>query len=93
MSRALIETGTTGPLIGRNERPGIVSEYLGDCDDVAKAALGLIEHPERLKPMAAASSSRATALCDIGQSALAAAQIFRKLLPFGRELARIHSVS
>jgi glycosyltransferase involved in cell wall biosynthesis len=89
----LVETGETGLLIGTNEWPGIVSEYPGDWDGVAKAASTLIEHPERLKRMATASLNRARALYDIRQSASATAQIFRQLLRTSRDSSRLHSVS
>ncbi|MFA6154214.1 glycosyltransferase family 4 protein [Mesorhizobium sp.] len=89
----LIEAGETGILIGTNEWPGIVSEYPGDWDGVAKAALALIEHPERLQRMSAASVRRAAALYDIRQSAAATAQIFRQLMRVRRESTRLHSVS
>lgn len=89
----LVEAGETGLLIGTTEWPGIVSEYPGDCDGVAKAALALIAHPERLKHMSAASLRRATALYDIRQSASATAQIFRQLVRIRRDPARLHSVS
>lgn len=89
----LIEAGETGILIGTNEWPGIVSEYPGDWDGVAKAALALIEHPERLQRMSAASVRRAAALYDIRQSAASTAQIFRQMMRVRREATRLHSVS
>ncbi|MBZ9676342.1 glycosyltransferase family 4 protein [Mesorhizobium sp. ES1-1] len=89
----LIEAGETGLLIGTNEWPGIVSEYPGDWDGVAKAALTLIDHPERLQRMSAASVRRAAALYDIRQSAASTAQIFRQLMRVRREATRLHSVS
>jgi glycosyltransferase involved in cell wall biosynthesis len=88
----LIEAGETGLLIGTNEWPGIVSEYPGDWDGVAKAALNLIEHRDRLGRMSALSVSRATALYDIRQSASATANIFRQMLRVRPDSARLHSV-
>jgi glycosyltransferase involved in cell wall biosynthesis len=89
----LIEAGETGLLIGTNEWPGIVSEYPGDWEGVAQAALALIDHPGRLKSMAKASPRRAAALYDIRKSAAATAQIFRQLIGVERDATRLHSVS
>lgn len=89
----LIETGETDLLIGTNDWPGIVSEYPGDWDGVAKAALTLIAHPHRLKRMSASSVTRAAAHYDIRQSASATAQIFKRLSRIKPDGARLHSVS
>ena len=75
----LIEAGGTGILIGTNEWPGIVSEYPGDWEGVAKAAVHLFDHPALLKRMASASVRRAEALYDIRKSAAMTAEVFRKL--------------
>jgi len=89
----LIETGETGILVGTNEWPGIVSEYPGDWEGVAEAALALIGQPERLKRMSIRSVSRARANYDIRQSAAMTSQIFRKLLRPSQDKTRLHSVS
>lgn len=75
----LVEAGETGILIGTNEWPGIVSEYPGDWEGVARAAIKLIGQPEKLKAMSEASVRRAAALYDIKDSAALTAQLFRKL--------------
>lgn len=75
----LIEAGETGILIGTSEWPGIVSEYPGDWEGVAKAAINLIERPKRLQHMATSSISRANALYDIAKSAARTADLFRQL--------------
>ena len=76
----IIETGETGILVGTNEWPGIVSEYPGDWEGVAEAALALIGQPERLRRMSIRSVSRAQANYDIRQSAAMTSQIFRQML-------------
>ena len=76
----LIEAGETGILIGTNEWPGIVSEYPGDWEGVAKAAIHLIDNPTALKRMATASAERAATLYDIRQSASMTAEVFRSLI-------------
>ncbi|MFU0507589.1 glycosyltransferase family 4 protein [Pseudaminobacter sp. NGMCC 1.201702] len=75
----LVEAGETGVLIGTSEWPGIVSEYPGDWEGVAKAAIKLIVQPEKLKRMATASVRRAAALYDIRRSATMTAELFREL--------------
>jgi glycosyltransferase involved in cell wall biosynthesis len=75
----IVETGETGILIGTSEWPGIVSEFPGDWEGVARAAIKLISQPERLKAMAEASARRAAALYDITTSAALTAQLFRRL--------------
>jgi glycosyltransferase involved in cell wall biosynthesis len=76
----LIETGETGVLIGTNEWPGIVSEYPGDWEGVAKAAVHLVDNPALLKRMAGAAAKRAVALYDIRHSAKKTAEVFRHLV-------------
>lgn len=75
----LVEAGETGILIGTNEWPGIVSEFPGDWEGVARAAIKLIGQPEKLTAMSAASVARAAALYDIKDSAALTAQLFRRL--------------
>jgi glycosyltransferase involved in cell wall biosynthesis len=87
----LVETGETGILIGTSEWPGIVSEYPGDWEGVARAAIKLIGQPERLKAMSAASARRAAELYDIKTSAALTAQLFRKLAGTAGA-ARIHGL-
>lgn len=76
----LVVTGETGILIGTNEWPGIVSEYPGDWEGVAEAAMALIRQPECLKAMSAASLRRAAEYYDINTSAALTATLFRKLV-------------
>ncbi|MGN6537886.1 MAG: glycosyltransferase family 4 protein [Mesorhizobium sp.] len=75
----MIETGETGLLVGTSEWPGIVSGFPGDWEGVARAALTLIDQPDRLKRMSASSVARATACYDIRQSAAKTGQIFREM--------------
>jgi glycosyltransferase involved in cell wall biosynthesis len=75
----LIEHDETGILVGTSEWPGIVSEYPGDWEGVAGATTDLIEKPERLREMAAASVRRAELLYDIRRSAAMTANILREL--------------
>jgi glycosyltransferase involved in cell wall biosynthesis len=89
----LIETGETGILVGTNEWPGIVSEYPGDWEGVAQAALALMGQPERLKRMSIRSVSRAQANYDIRRSAALTSQVFRQLLRTPKDGTRLHSVS
>ncbi|AZO55654.1 glycosyltransferase family 1 protein [Mesorhizobium sp. M8A.F.Ca.ET.057.01.1.1] len=89
----IIETGETGILIGTSEWPGIVSEYAGDWEGVAQAALALIGQPNRLKDMSAKSVVRAQAYYDIRRSASATSQLFRQMLRPALEQARLHSVT
>lgn len=85
----IIETGETGILIGTNEWPGIVSEYPGDWEGVAQAALTLIGQPERLKRMSMMSVNRVRAYYDVRQSAAMTGQIFRQMLrPAQKQTAR-----
>jgi glycosyltransferase involved in cell wall biosynthesis len=76
----LIESGGTGILIGTNEWPGIVSEYPGDWEGVAKAALHLFDNPRLLKTMAVNSRERACRLFDIAQSASQTGEVFHEIL-------------
>ncbi len=75
----IVETGETGILVGTSEWPGIVSEFPGDWEGVARAALKLISQPEKLKAMSAASVRRAAANYNITESVALTAQLFRKL--------------
>lgn len=88
----IVATGETGILIGTTEWPGIVSEYPGDWEGVALAALSLLSNPARLKSMAGASVRRAQANFDIRQSATLTSHIFRQLLGSRADKARLHSV-
>jgi glycosyltransferase involved in cell wall biosynthesis len=88
----IIETGETGILIGTQEWPGIVSEYPGDWEGVARAAIGLIDNRRRLEAMSAMSVTRARAHFDIRRSADLTSQIFRQLLRAVPEQTRLHSV-
>jgi glycosyltransferase involved in cell wall biosynthesis len=88
----IVATGETGILIGTTEWPGIVSEYPGDWEGVALAAISLLSNPTRLKSMAGASVRRAQASFDIRQSATLTSHIFRQLLGARRDKARLHSV-
>lgn len=88
----IIATGETGVLVGTAEWPGIVSEYPGDWEGVAQAALSLLAQPDRLEAMAAASVGRAQANFDIRQSAASTGQIFRQMLRNRQDKARLHSV-
>lgn len=88
----VVATGETGILVGTTEWPGIVSEYPGDWEGVALAALALLSNPARLKSMAGASVRRAQACFDIRQSAIMTSQIFRQLLGSRTDKARLHSV-
>lgn len=76
----LVETGQTGILIGTNEWPGIVSEYPGDWEGVAEAAITLVRQPKLLKAMSAASRRRAAEYYDIRISAAQTAALFRRLV-------------
>jgi glycosyltransferase involved in cell wall biosynthesis len=88
----IVATEETGVLVGTTEWPGIVSEYPGDWEGVAQAALALLNQPERLKAMSVASIARAKANFDIHRSALLTGQIFRQLLRSRNDKARLHSV-
>jgi glycosyltransferase involved in cell wall biosynthesis len=88
----IVATGETGILIGTTEWPGIVSEYPGDWEGVALAAISLLSNPTRLKSMAGASVRRAQASFDIRQSATLISHIFRQLLGPRPDKARLHSV-
>ena len=88
----IVATGETGILVGTTEWPGIVSEYPGDWEGVALAALALLSNPTRLKSMAGASVRRAQACFDIRQSAIMTSQIFRQLIGSRPDKARLHSV-
>lgn len=88
----IVATGETGILVGTTEWPGIVSEYPGDWEGVALAALALLSNSARLKSMAGASVRRAQACFDIRQSAIMTSQIFRQLIGSRPDKARLHSV-
>lgn len=88
----IVATDETGILVGTTEWPGVVSEYQGDWQGVAQAALALLSRPERLKAMAVASVERARANFDIHRSTVLTSQIFRQLLRSRHEKARLHSV-
>lgn len=88
----LVEAGETGILIGTNEWPGIVSEYPGDWEGVARAAVKLIGEPQKLSAMSAASVRRAAALYDIKDSAALTAQLFRKLIERTQMPVRMRTV-
>ncbi|TPM34619.1 glycosyltransferase family 4 protein [Mesorhizobium sp. B2-3-4] len=88
----IVSAGETGILIGTTEWPGIVSEYPGDWEGVALAAISLLSNPARLKSMAGASVRRAQASFDIRQSATMTSHIFRQLLGSRTDKARLHSV-
>jgi len=88
----IVSTGETGILIGTTEWPGIVSEYPGDWEGVALAAISLLSNPARLKSMSDASVRRAQANFDIRQSAILTGHIFRQLLRSRPDKARLHSV-
>lgn len=88
----IIETGETGILIGTQEWPGIVSEYPGDWEGVAQAAIALIDNRRRLELMSAKSITRARAHFDIRRSAELTCQVFRELLRAVPEQPRLHSV-
>ena len=88
----IVATGETGVLVGTTEWPGIVSEYPGDWEGVALAALALLSDPGRLNSMASASVKRAQACFDIRESAIMTSQIFRQLLGVRPDKARLHSV-
>ena len=88
----IVATGETGVLVGTTEWPGIVSEYPGDWEGVALAALALLSDPGRLNSMASASVKRAQACFDIRESAIMTSQIFRQLLGARPDKARLHSV-
>lgn len=89
----IVSAGETGILIGTTEWPGIVSEYPGDWEGVALAAISLLSNPARLKSMAGASVRRAQSSFDIRQSATMTSHIFRQLLGPRTDKARLHSVS
>ncbi|BCG88359.1 glycosyl transferase [Mesorhizobium sp. 113-3-9] len=88
----IVSAGETGILIGTTEWPGIVSEYPGDWEGVALAAISLLSNPARLKSMAGASVRRAQSSFDIRQSATMTSHIFRQLLGPRTDKARLHSV-
>lgn len=88
----IVATGETGILVGTTEWPGIVSEYPGDWEGVALAALALLSNSAKLKSMAGASVRRAQACFDIRQSAIMTSQIFRQLIGSRPDKARLHSV-
>lgn len=88
----IVSAGETGILIGTTEWPGIVSEYPGDWEGVALAAISLLSNPARLKSMAGASVRRAQSSFDIRQSATMTSHIFRQLLGPRSDKARLHSV-
>lgn len=88
----IVSAGETGILIGTTEWPGIVSEYPGDWEGVALAAISLLSNPARLKSMAGASVRRAQSSFDIRQSATVTSHIFRQLLGPRTDKARLHSV-
>ncbi|MBA1144473.1 glycosyltransferase family 4 protein [Mesorhizobium neociceri] len=88
----IVATGETGVLVGTTEWPGIVSEYPGDWEGVALAAISLLSNPARLKSMSGASVRRAQASFDIQQSATMTSHIFRQLLGARADKARLHSV-
>jgi glycosyltransferase involved in cell wall biosynthesis len=88
----IVSAGETGILIGTTEWPGIVSEYPGDWEGVALAAISLLSNPARLKSMAGASVRRAQTNFDIRQSATMTSHIFRQLLGPRTDKARLHSV-
>ncbi|RWC26029.1 glycosyltransferase family 4 protein [Mesorhizobium sp.] len=88
----IVATGETGILVGTTEWPGIVSEYPGDWEGVALAAISLLSNPARLKSMSGASVRRAQASFDIHQSATMTSHIFQKLLGARADKARLHSV-
>lgn len=88
----IVATGETGILVGTTEWPGIVSEYPGDWEGVAQAALTLLHQPERMAAMARASVERAQVHFDIRQSAVLTSQIFTQLLRSRQDKARLHSV-
>ncbi|MGO4637075.1 glycosyltransferase family 4 protein [Mesorhizobium sp. 2RAF45] len=88
----IVSAGETGILIGTTEWPGIVSEYPGDWEGVALAAISLLSNPARLKSMAGASVRRAQSSFDIRQSATMTSHIFRQLLEPRTDKARLHSV-
>lgn len=88
----IVATGETGVLVGTTEWPGIVSEYPGDWEGVALAAISLLSNPARLKSMSGASVRRAQASFDIHQSATMTSHIFRQLLGARTDKARLHSV-
>ena len=88
----IVTTGETGILIGTTEWPGIVSEYPGDWEGVALAAISLLSNPVKLKSMAGASVRRAQASFDIRQSATLTGHIFRQLLGSRPDKARLHSI-
>ncbi|QKC98313.1 glycosyltransferase family 4 protein [Mesorhizobium sp. NZP2298] len=88
----IVATGETGILIGTTEWPGIVSEYPGDWEGVALAAISLLSNPAKLKSMAGASVRRAQASFDIRQSATLTSHVFRQLLGSRPDRARLHSV-
>ncbi|TRC98336.1 glycosyltransferase family 4 protein [Mesorhizobium sp. WSM4303] len=88
----IVATGETGVLVGTTEWPGIVSEYPGDWEGVALAAISLLSNPARLKSMSGASVRRAQACFDIQQSATLTSHIFRQLLGARTDKARLHSV-
>lgn len=88
----IVATGETGILVGTTEWPGIVSEYPGDWEGVALAALALLSNSAKMKSMAGASVRRAQACFDIRQSAIMTSQIFRQLMGSRPDKARLHSV-
>jgi glycosyltransferase involved in cell wall biosynthesis len=88
----IVVTDETGILVGTTEWPGVVSEYQGDWQGVAQAALALLSRPERLQAMAAASVARARANFDIHRTTVLTSQIFRQLLRSPHDKARLHSV-
>jgi glycosyltransferase involved in cell wall biosynthesis len=88
----IIAAGETGILVGTTEWPGVVSEYPGDWEGVAQAALALLNQPQKRKAMAVASVARAQANFDIRRSADLTCQVFRQLLRSRPEKARLHSV-
>ncbi len=73
----LIESGGTGVLIGTSEWPGIVSEFPGDWEGVAKAAVNLIDGRDHLDRMSRASHERAGKYFNIVSSARKTADVFR----------------